>query len=199
MDAIYNVICQYDEVYEFLGVVTEMQYNLKEKMSAIVKKYWDMDCTIPIHINARLKKTLGLYVYEEKESMIIPKQIQLSKEFVENADETVVEKVLKHEICHYILSIKKIPFLDGQKEFEEELIRINAPSEKSIAVEYKVCCNICGRHIHCRNQLHVKNLLKVQNTNCCNCSYTYNGVMYKLLYCLPFVLIPIANILENIA
>jgi len=158
-----------------------MKSWLKMKMGEMVDEYWGMNCQIPIEINAKMKKTLGMYIYEEEKGIVIPRSIHLSKEMIDNAEKTVIEHILKHEICHYILSLKNIPFMDGQKEFENELKRIGAPSTRTITIEYRILCECCERTYRCKNDTQAKKFTKKERTKCCDCRYDYGGVHYKMI------------------
>lgn len=51
-------------------------------------------------------------------------EISINHEFVEDQ----LYRTLKHEVCHWACMMRGLKFRDGDKEFEDELVRINAPS-----------------------------------------------------------------------
>lgn len=158
-----------------------MEKWLKLHMRKIIKRYWGMDCEIPIHINGRLKKTLGRYLYETEQNGVIPIAIELSKEMIEHANKRFILLILKHEVCHYILSIKDLPFLDGDDVFEQELIRIGSLSTKEMSIEYRVQCTRCQRVYRCKNNQEAKKIEKKGKSKCCSADFLYGGIHYEVL------------------
>jgi len=47
-------------------------------------------------------------------------------------DFSTIEDVLRHELCHYALFLMDKPFQDGDKYFEDTLIKTNAPSSYAV-------------------------------------------------------------------
>lgn len=151
-----------------------------EQAVLMAKKYWDIEINIPIEINNKLKKTLGRYIYERSKGLIIPIGIELSGEMIKNAEKEIIVHILKHEVCHYVLSMKTKKFLDGDEEFESELQRIGAPSSKMIEVQYLTYCSSCKKSFRSKNDLNSKRLLKDKKTMCCYSNFTYGGIKYNL-------------------
>lgn len=110
----------------------------------LIEEYWDLDLHIPVCVNGRLSKTLGTYEFKKEKDKVIPIQIQLSKELVLYGSHHFIRFILKHELCHFVLSQLSLPYRDGDDVFEEELKRIDAFSSKKIHVLYRIRCASCA-------------------------------------------------------
>lgn len=157
-----------------------MEVNLEQKAKEILYQYWGVNYKIPIKINNKLKKTLGRYIFERKiNGEIKPIKIELSKELINNATEEIILHILKHELCHFVLSLKTNNFLDGDLEFENELKRIKAPSSRMVKIQYKTFCSNCKKEFKCRNDKEAKRLLEEnKKTICCLSNFAYEGISY---------------------
>lgn len=140
---------------------------------------WGETRSIPIYINKRLKKDLGTYVYKDDIEGIVPVSIQLSSQFVQFAEMIMILDVLKHELCHYVLSLRGYPFLDNQLAFEMELERVQCNATKNIVVQYQVLCPICEVVYNCKSNKHAKRVIeRYSKSPCCSTEYKYVGVKY---------------------
>ena len=93
---------------------------------------YGMKLTIPIVINSRLKTALAYFRFWHNG---IPENISVSEKFLAGSRYDSLEvafgaitAVLKHELVHYALFMKKEPFNDGDPHFESELARVSACS-----------------------------------------------------------------------
>ena len=86
--------------------------------------------------------------------------------------------VFKHELVHYALCVKKMPFSDGDWHFENELKKYGISSTNSYKLRGEhhkyICCN-CGKIYERKRQL--------SKTAFCGCSSSpnlkYQGIINK--------------------
>lgn len=126
----------------------------------LIKQYWSLNLHIPVQVNGRLSKTLGTYEFKIKNGKVIPLRIQLSKELVQYGSRHFIYFILKHELCHFVLSHLGQPFKDKEDVFETELKRIGAFSSKKIRVLYRIQCTCCGEVFAFEGKKSAKEALK---------------------------------------
>jgi SprT-like protein len=143
--------------------IEELTRHAKE----FLRKNYDMDLTVPIVINPRLKRAMGRFVYHQSSNE--PVAIQIAGYVIKYGDKSVILDTLYHELIHYVLFMQGKPFDDGTKCFESELRRLGVSSTKTNRVGlYVVCqCKKCGR-IHETANLKVRELPGFYRTGCCN-------------------------------
>lgn len=147
--------------------------------SELIKKYWNANLHIPVFVNGRLSKTLGTYEFKIVEGKVIPLGIQLSKELVQYGSEEFICFVLKHEVCHFVLSQFERPFKDGEDVFEAELKRIQAFSSKKIYVFYRIQCTNCGTVYKFDSKKKARNATKEQTCVCGEGTLIKHDVYYQ--------------------
>lgn len=106
----------------------------------ISQHYWNVSLDCSIRFNGRLKRTLGWFrIVTTKRGNIVESKkiyIEISKKLVigniENIE--IIEKILKHELCHWYLYTynNQEGFEDGDEIFENELVRIGSISQKDL-------------------------------------------------------------------
>lgn len=95
---------------------------LTQEATSFLYDHFEMSLDIPIKINTRLKRTLGLYKIDGNSK---PKQIDLSTRLIENGNESIILDVLKHELVHYAIHRQGKPYKDQSKEFIETCRALN--------------------------------------------------------------------------
>lgn len=108
-------------------------YQLNEYARKFLKETYDMELTVPLRLNARMKTTCGWFKYKKfrdgsKQAIVV----ELNKFFIQNNESDVVLDVLRHELVHYALFKLGKPHSDGQTYFENELKRLGIVSQKTI-------------------------------------------------------------------
>lgn len=123
----YNVMLKY-------GIPVETHQKLVNFANEFLKEHFNLSLEIPICYNGRLKNTLGQLVISPVTNRAM--KIEVSKKEVIAAflmkDFSTIEDVLRHELCHYALFLMDKPFQDGDKYFEDTLIKTNAPSSYAV-------------------------------------------------------------------
>lgn len=123
----YNVMLKY-------GLPIEVHQKLVKFANEFLKEHFNLSLEIPISYNGRLKNTLGQLVISPVTNRAM--KIELSKKEAIAAflmkDFSTIKDVLRHELCHYALFLMDKPFQDGDKYFEDTLIKTNAPSSYAV-------------------------------------------------------------------
>lgn len=104
--------------------------QLTRYANKFLREEYNLELTVPIQINGRLKSTFGRFVYIRQTNK--PLRVEMNKIFVTNNPDNIVLDVLKHELVHYVMCLKGLPFSDGSVAFERELSRLGVVSQKTI-------------------------------------------------------------------
>lgn len=153
-----------------IELVTEAKRFLKEE--------YDMELTVPIEFNTRLKRCLGRFRFNKVNGENVPLKIEMSVEFMKVHPKENILDVLRHELVHYALCAKGLPeahFSDGDSVFENELKRLNVSRTRHYTGKYgklhHYTCNSCGAEF--------KRKRRITATARCSCSLDskiiYNG------------------------
>lgn len=89
---------------------------LEQQANLFLQTHFNLLLSIPIIINGRLKRVLGVFRLNPDRSA---KQIELSKTLIESNNEEIILDVLYHELIHYGLHQLHKPFKDSSKEFKQ--------------------------------------------------------------------------------
>lgn len=124
--------------------------ELNTMAKSFLKSEYQLELEIPIKINGRIKRKAG-YFKRRVNPMTgeqIPLEISISKNLIENYTKDEVIGILKHELIHYALFKKELPFEDGHPHFEAELqkkgaLRTNELTFKGNAYVYG--CESCDK------------------------------------------------------
>lgn len=150
------------------------------KISEDFLKNYDMKLDIPIEFNTRIKKVLGRFMFKKVSGKYIPEKIQISVDFVMSHPKEHIIDVLKHELVHYALCAKGLPFSDGDNLFESELKKYGISSTHTydyLGELHRYKCNNCGKEFERKR--------KLPNTAYCTCSsgpnLKYIGIFNKEL------------------
>lgn len=149
-----------------------------EELTAYAEQFlretYGMELGIPIEINGRLSRAQGRYIssYDEKE----PKRIELAKFLINYGTDSAIKDTLKHELVHYAFHVQGLPFDDGDKEFEDELVRLGIGSDESniVGMRYLIKCTRCG-YVGETAVKRVKNNPEFYESRCCDAPLTYIG------------------------
>jgi SprT-like protein len=127
--------------------IEELTRHAKE----FLRKNYDMDLTVPIVINHRLKKAMGRFVYYKTSKT--PVAIQIAGYVIKYADKTVILDTLYHELIHYALFMQGTPFADGTDSFESELRRLGVSGAYTNRVGVHIACECpqCGKIYYTHN------------------------------------------------
>lgn len=138
---------------------------------------YDMELTIPIQFNTRLKKVLGRFISSRKAG---PIKIEMSVDFIQSHPKEHIIDVFKHELVHYALCHKGLPFDDGHPVFERELLKHSIKSTHSyeyLGEVHRYTCEQCNKTFDRKR--------KLVKTAFCGCSkgpnLKYEGTVMKKL------------------
>lgn len=108
-------------------------YQLRQYANKFLKDNYDMELSIPLDLNARMKTTCGWFRSTRyADGRKVARKIELNKFFVENNEPITVLDVLRHELVHYALFAQGKPNSDGHPVFENELKRLKIVSQSDI-------------------------------------------------------------------
>lgn len=97
--------------------------RLTNEAKAFLKSEFDLELTIPIGVNGRLSRAMGRFSHENcKERK--PVKIELSKKVVDNFPDKHIKDTLYHELIHYALFVKGLPYRDSDKYFIDTCHRL---------------------------------------------------------------------------
>lgn len=141
---------------------------------------FDTRLKIPIEINSRLKRSLGRFQAYTTDESPLPIKIELSKSLLENEPMEMILDVLKHELVHYALCKKGLPYYDGQSCFEDKLIELGVSATKKLRTDntkkevYKCSC----KEFNLSRKLDNHARYKGSNYTCptCNVKLSYVGI-----------------------
>lgn len=106
-----------------------------------LKDAYGMELAIPVKINGRLKTTLGRFRSRRENTpegiKRIPLSIEISRNYLINGKLEQIKRTLKHEAIHYALYVQGRNYKDGQKDFENELIKHGSHSTRTVNVKVK--------------------------------------------------------------
>lgn len=120
---------------EFEGIINHDREMLKTWANRIAQFYWgvQLDCSISY---APLGKVYGQFIYH-RDGFEENWYLELSERLVKHNyyNPLMVEKILKHELCHWYLFVhnNRRGFCDGETRFEEEIRRIGAVSQFDVS------------------------------------------------------------------
>jgi len=135
---------------------------------------YDIELSIPIMVNKRLKRKLGTYTYQKYTN--VPVKIELSYDLVKYGTNNIILDTLRHELIHYALHRLDLPHFDGQSYFENELIKHNTSATRTnfIGKIEVFQCSKCKKEIHHR-VVNIKNFTSRYISTCCKSSFTHVG------------------------
>jgi len=124
------------------------QIEIENYCKSFLMESYNLDLTIPIKINSRTTTTLGSFIHSKKNGAI---RLEFSKKFFQNGEIVDIYDTMRHECIHYALYVKEKPFRDGDRYFEDELIKYNTTSTGMTDVRYERNVRVysckCDEHI----------------------------------------------------
>lgn len=147
----------------------ETPVHLVKHAEQFLKNNYNLSLTIPIIINNRLRSTMGVFYHNKTKSL----RIELSGKIIKYGHELAILDILNHELVHYALFEKGLPYKDGDSYFEEELSSLGVGSTESNFIgELHICkCETCNRNFTTDVKSHyIKSYYK---TTCCNAKVVY--------------------------
>ena len=159
---------------------------LQQRVRQYAREYWNMECNVPIVINKRMTRSLGMYRWKTARPVATPIRFDFAAHLVDGRYKSeTVESIIKHEVCHWALSQLGLPFHDRDHHFLKELKRIGShPSFAILEVGtmHKAVCSCCGKIV--KQSLKEKSLEKYYkhpkwHSRCCKAAIIYGGCELK--------------------
>lgn len=122
------------------------QITLNELLSyanEFLAENYNMELTVPLVINGRLKRYYGRFCYQVNRMNGEAKElsVELNKTFIIHNSKEDVLNVLRHELIHYACFKMNKPHSDGDRYFENELKKHNTYSQTDVSrTEVKMKC-----------------------------------------------------------
>ena len=134
---------------------------------------YEMELSIPVRRNNRLRTSLGRYQHTPEDE---PIRIEIAGFTIKYGAYEVIVDTLKHECIHYALAMRGDPYDDGDPIFEAELRKHNVGSTETnrVGLWYLTECNGCGETTYGVNKriaTHIERYI----SGCCEESLTYVG------------------------
>lgn len=113
--------------------------DLEKFANEFLEKEFNMSLDIPITLNGRLTRAMGRFLVmrnrRTNEARAIG--IELNKTLYEHNSMDVVLDTLKHELVHYALFSKGLPYSDGDYVFESTLKRLGVTATMTTTFQGK--------------------------------------------------------------
>jgi len=159
--------------------MTQQQIEVYAK--DFLKKQYNLELTVPIEINGRLKIVLGRF----KNTGAInrrPVKIEMSKQYLIHGKLEDIQSTIRHECIHYALYVTGKPYKDGERLFESELRKFDTNSTKttSLRLERNVSLYKCSCTTHVKKRA-LRNGGKYHRCTRCKSSLTYIGKEKRLV------------------
>ena len=124
--------------------------ELKKEADKFMWETFGLECMIPIKLNGRLKVAMGRFVYTIKGA----KYIDIAKQLIEHNEWDKVVGVLHHELIHYGLHEKGLPFDDADAYFQKTCNMLNVPLQADVKTKVPVVqCDSCGKEWRTRQRV----------------------------------------------
>gem|GEM_PF-667968 len=162
------------------------KWELEEVRSLLVKTgdAFDFDCReVPVEISTRMEKTMGSFLFREKEGKIIPHSFRFSEVLLSGVyDENVVSSVIIHEYAHFYANVKTQENHMHDAYFKSICKRLRISSEtyfRQLLPEIKkkgyiLVCSKCGQKVAERRKIDsVDKILRMKISGCCQAKIKY--------------------------
>lgn len=144
--------------------------NYEKIANDFLQENFNIELSIPIRLNGRLKRNLGRYLCLSDGT---PLRIEIAKDHIKYYTQKEVVDTLKHECVHYALHMLGLPFGDGDDYFEDTLKRLGVCSTgtmKHKGLTHVYNCDCKEEHLSITR-------FNVNRYRCGNCrgKFTYVG------------------------
>lgn len=162
------------------------KWELDDVRSLLVKTgdAFGLDCReVPVEISTRMEKTMGSFLFREKEGKIIPHSFRFSEILLSGGyEENVVRNVIIHEYAHFYANMKTQENHMHDDFFKSICKRLGISSEtyfKQLLPEVKkkgyiLVCSKCGQKVAQRRKIDsVDKILRMKISGCCQAKIKY--------------------------
>lgn len=145
--------------------------KLNEYAYLFLKTNFNLELNIPIEINNRLTSTGGYYQTRNDK----PYKISISGNLIKHHDHKDILDVLSHELIHYALHVKRLPYKDNDYAFIEvcNLLGVSLTNVISSNTVYLYQCD-CKTH-RLNKRIHTNKYC----CSLCNSKLAYKGTDRK--------------------
>ncbi len=136
------------------------------------------DCSyVPVEISTRMEKTMGSFLFREKEGKIIPHAFRFSQVLLSGYyNESVVRNVIIHEYAHFYTNVKENKNHKHDAYFKNTCVKLGIPTNtyfKELLPKvrkngYILVCSKCGTKVAARRRMDSVNMiLRGKVSGCC--------------------------------
>lgn len=156
-----------------------MQRKLEYTARKFLMEAYGMELSIPVVINPRLKSTFGRFIHRIHGRKSV--RIEMGKNYIAHYDWKNIYETLIHECIHHALYEKGLPHRDGEKTFEDELVKHGSHSTGTNRYRGKVVVYKCT-HENCGTEfIRKRKLAKNRTYTCGRCDSRIQFVGEKIV------------------
>lgn len=157
------------------------QPQIEKYAKDFLKNQYNLELTVPIEINARLKRVLGRFRNMGANNRK-PIKIEMSKQYLIHGKLEDIQSTIRHECTHYALYVTGKPYKDGEKLFESELKKHGTNSTRTTSLKLERNVNVykcnCTTHTTLRA---LRNNGMNHTCSSCKSKLTYLGRQKKVV------------------
>ena len=135
--------------------------DVKKHAKNFLRDNYGMVLNIPIKRNNRLSRAMGRFIHTERK----PVAIDLAGSLLDYNERETILDVLEHELVHYALFSKGLPYHDGDDYFEESLKELGISATNTTGMYKPLHFLTCG----CETTIHVEERLAEHGWICRGC------------------------------
>ena len=132
---------------------------------------------VPVEISTRMEKTMGSFLFREKEGKIVPHAFRFSEILMSGIyEEKIVRNVIIHEYAHFYTNVYNQVNHMHDEDFKNTCRRLGISEEtyfKHLLPEekkkgYILVCSSCGKRVAVRRKIDsVDKILRMKVSGCC--------------------------------
>lgn len=152
-------------------------FDIQEYTEFLYKIAFNEKLKIPVKINNRLRTTIAWFVYDDNP------RIEVSGMLLDQ-NNYIIADVILHELTHYYLWSKDLPFDDNDDQFKIVVNRIGACETQTLTADAVMQCyhvRYVARHKKCgfENSIFIKNNNLETDPPICFCPKCNKMIRYK--------------------
>lgn len=133
---------------------------------------------VPVEVSSRMEKTMGSFLFKEKDGLISPFAFRFSALLLSGRfEDQVVKDVILHEYAHFYANVKSQKNHNHDDYFKSICIALGAPPHtyfKELLPQqkkqgYVLVCKRCGKPVARRRKIDaVENIVRNKISTCCH-------------------------------
>lgn len=152
--------------------------DMRIKATKFLEENFDMTLDIPITLNGRLKRSLGrfrLHIHGRSIGIEMSKILVVQSILEDNEQD--LDGTLYHELVHYALFEKGLPYRDVDREFINTCNNLDVPLTRTIRIQKKVHVYKCeqGHTVSSNNKFNENSYVCAK----CKSKLEYKGIEIK--------------------